>query len=156
MCKNKVFALTARISKCDFLNLWKISVRHSKKYFWKNFFFEMKIFLEKNLEKKYDFFEEKKSSKILIKNFDQIQIFWKFWIFLENFWNFLSRKMFISKKYSFRKYFLLCRSKFFQRFQKSHLEKHPSTPAQLLTPLGAPKPKLSQIPKITCISKQEF
>ena len=47
ICAPTLFALIARISKCDFWNLWKISDRHDifpkKQYL----FFEMKIFLEK-------------------------------------------------------------------------------------------------------------
>ena len=52
-------------SKCDFWNLWKILLRHSKKYFWKTFFRDGK-FSWTNLEKKIVIFG---SYFLLAKNF---------------------------------------------------------------------------------------
>ena len=106
------FGVIARLSKCDFWNLWKISVRHSKNIFEKTFFSRWKIFCEKHLEKNWDqkpkieIFHLKeittKNRKICVRDF--------------------FKKIFHLEKKFFQKYFYLCRSKIFQRFQKSHLE----------------------------------
>ena len=99
-------------SKCDFWNLWKISVRHSKKYFWKKSFFEMKKILPKKSLKKSSFFT--KNLHFCFENFPKF--------FIENVEIFLSG-FFPSRKNFFLKIFFTMSNQNFPKISEIALRK---------------------------------
>jgi len=135
--------LTFSFSKCDFWNLWNISVRHRWFLFWEIFFFRLKkkrqvwknifeIFRKhfKSSEKNQKFQNFESKFWNVDENFENLGNFRNFEIF---FWNldFFSKNLkifftlfsdfFRSWKKSVKQNHL-CQSEIFQRFQKSHLE----------------------------------